>query len=896
MPAATHKEHEPRSANPLAMIAAALLASALGRTMVWWEAETPARTNRHNPANHEFSPRTPDEVAVLSGGAWFGLDATPRTRLVWAEYLVDVPASTRPWRLYVRKFWKHGPFRWRFGHEAWHELGPEAVLLDDAPIRQFVGANWVYAGEVELEPGRHRFRIELGPEAGPAGIDCFALVDGLFHPRGALVPGQTWPAPEPGWVVSEPGVRPWGPLSLRHLNHRKAGERGWLRRDGSALRFEHEARPTRFWGVTVTQDFWRMEPERIERVARELADAGVNLVRFHLDYNRTSPDAELDAIHDAVGSLKRQGIYSYLGFYCLAVADSAYTGMPADVAKPGGKPFGLLFFHPQMQERYRAWARTLFLTPNRKTGVPLARDPAVAMVELVDEDNYFFWTFTYDNFTPESMALLERRFGAWLACKYGSVEGALAAWGSDKPPAHPEHAGQGRVAFYDAGRLGGAPWAVDSRNPLRAADQARFLTEDLRALWAEMSGWFKRELGYRGVVVATNWTTADSRVLGPLDKYTNMAADALAQNGYFGGEVRGPNHGFGIPVGNWYRDESALLQPEQAVLMQTQYADPESGTYPHVWSEGAWNYPNRFRSEMPLLMAAYASQQGIDALCPFVLEPTWRLGESVWSIQDPAGLGQFPAAALLFRQAQVPEAEDVVNEALDLEKLYRLEGAAAGTPQGLDPIRAAEAQAGMPAPEVRELDPLAYLVGRVVRTVGERDGRTVVSPHLGRLIDRQAKRVVGSTGALALDYGQGRLVIDTSHAQGVLGFAGEPVDTRDARFALTNEFSCAALVSLDRRPLARSKRMLLQVMTEQRNNGWRIEPHEEAGVRYQRLVDGGHPPLLVRALKGQVSFRRNLRFTPLAGIDGGFRPFTDGRTLELSPNVTHYLVEEAVGR
>jgi len=62
-------------------------------------------------------------------------------------------------------------------------------------------------------------------------------------------------------------------------------------------------------------------------------------------------------------------------------------------------------------------------------GISLGADPAVAIVELVNEDSYFFWTFDPRRIPAARLATLERRFGSWAAKRHGSQARALASWG-----------------------------------------------------------------------------------------------------------------------------------------------------------------------------------------------------------------------------------------------------------------------------------------------------------------------------------------------------------------------------------------------------------------------------------------------------------------------------------
>ena len=153
---------------------------------VWIEGEKPKSTDF--PQRHSFMPANAQEADVLSGGAWIGADGK-RDKNLFLEYEVNLPKAG-DYQLYARKFWKHGPFQWRIDNGAWHQVTREIALLDDAPIRQFVGANWVGAGSEKIAAGTHTLRIELTENDGAAAFDAFVLTTAPFNPRGKMKPAK----------------------------------------------------------------------------------------------------------------------------------------------------------------------------------------------------------------------------------------------------------------------------------------------------------------------------------------------------------------------------------------------------------------------------------------------------------------------------------------------------------------------------------------------------------------------------------------------------------------------------------------------------------------------------------------------------------------------------------
>ena len=205
---------------------------------IWWEAEAPRSSNF--PADNPFSPETAAAAAALSGKKWIGADH-PATAL-FVEY--DVTVRKRGvYDFYARKFWRHGPFRWRFDNQPWRSCGENVALLDDVALAKFVNVNWVEVGSVELPAGRHVLRIELDRGVNAVAFDCFLLIDGPFAARGKLKPGEKYGGAPEGWFAFEPGGDPFDatPLDLR-VAQRACG-RGWWLHPGEGRRLRSRRRP-----------------------------------------------------------------------------------------------------------------------------------------------------------------------------------------------------------------------------------------------------------------------------------------------------------------------------------------------------------------------------------------------------------------------------------------------------------------------------------------------------------------------------------------------------------------------------------------------------------------------------------------------------------------------------
>ncbi|MCP5056788.1 MAG: hypothetical protein GY937_08710 [bacterium] len=872
-------------------------------SFVWWEGEATAETNF--PDTSWFAAETFPEKReeVLSAGDWLSASGDRGKDELFARYRVRVPQAGE-YALWTRKFWKHGPFRWRFGKDAWQTCGRDIALADSTPIRTHLVANWVHLGRVELKAGTHTFELRLLAEEGEAataGFDAFVLTPGVFVPRGRLQPGESSGRAPKGWWGVEPAPDAFTDdalLDLSQLNEDQAGKSGFVRREGASLVLG-DGRPVRFWGVTVGPGIVRLDDGSVRYLARRLAKVGVNAVRIHgpiFDQSAADPTtvdaAYLERVHFFVAALKEEGIYTSLSFHFpLWFRIRPTYGIAGYGESKNKTPFGLLFFDPRMQQIHRAWARTLLTTRNPHTGIALGKDPAVASVEIQNEDSLLFWTFKpMETIPPAQTKVLEERFAAWLEERHGALKKALRRFGSASHERDDLRAARaGLLPIWNL--TGRGHGEGDARR--RASEQLRFLVELQRGYYERTVRYLREDLGVKSLVSCGNWHTADPPVLDALERYTYAAGDILDQHGYFGGRHEGEGASHSVRVGHTYSDRAAVLEPGQLPFVVTEFDGR-----PHIVSEIGWPSPNRFRAEFAPLLAAYGALQGVDGYFQFAVNgPAWGSASAKFAYSVPSVLGQSPAAALLFRRGDVAEAAGWVHhESVDLESQLDFRGTAGATAAQLDELRKRDVPAGAAgkAAPSNALDPLAPFVGRVVRKWAAKGVAALQSYDLPKYIDRKAERVRSLDGSLRWDYGVGFVTIDTARAQGITGFLAKAgrIELGDVVIESATEFGTILVISLDDEPLSSSKRVLVQTMTEERPSGWKVA----AGGR---ITDLGGPPTLVRLLDAKVTLRGATRLRKATVLDvhgyarkGAVRRIRAGSTtIQLSPEALYTVLE-----
>jgi hypothetical protein len=431
-------------------------------------------------------------------------------------------------------------------------------------------------------------------------------------------------APEPGWFAFDPQADAFAAnsaIDLRFLNEKSAGEHGFVSvRDGEFVRGA-DSLPLRFWAVNGPPH--ELAGAELHRCARLLAKYGVNMVRVHGGY--FDKDGEVDrakVLHaiEIVEAMKAQGIYTCFSIY-FPLWLTPKPNTPWLLGYDGKQhPFATLFFNPDFQAQYQKWWTALLSTPSPVTGRQLVDEPAVAGLEIQNEDSFFFWTFAEKNLPDEQWRILETQFGQWLTRKYGSLPAALAKWNGLKA---------GRDVIPE-GRVGFRPlWNMSHEKTARDQDTVQFLLEVQTRFYSETYA-FLRKLGFKGVITASNWTTASPEVFGPLEKLSYAVGDFIDRHGYFSCNHKGPSAEWSLRDNHTYSDRSALRFDAEDPLKGKQFVhpamDPHYDGKPSMISETTWNRPNRFRSEAPLYLAAYGALQHSDAIVHFAL--TAQAGQS----------------------------------------------------------------------------------------------------------------------------------------------------------------------------------------------------------------------------------------------------------------------------
>jgi len=209
--------------------------------------------------------------------------------------------------------------------------------------------------------------------------------------------------------------------------------------------FYHGDQRVRLWGVNLSFGANLPKHEDAPHVAARLAAAGVNAVRcHHLDSARwprglwntkdgkgIAPEA-LDRLDYFIDQLARHGICVNINLH-VGRAHSQYLGLPK-----ANRQYDKIsnIFTPALIDAQKRYARELLTRVNPYRKVRYADDPAVAIIEITNENSFFMWGSeqTLRTLPPYYADILQNKFNAWLKKRYGSDDKLRNAWAGSAQP------------------------------------------------------------------------------------------------------------------------------------------------------------------------------------------------------------------------------------------------------------------------------------------------------------------------------------------------------------------------------------------------------------------------------------------------------------------------------
>lgn len=677
-------------------------------------------------------------------------------------------------------------------------------------------------------------------------------------------------------------------IDLSGFLHVPAGRHGFVTARDGRFHFT-DGRRARFFGTNVGGPGCAPPKEKAAAIADRLAKYGVNLLRLHafdstygklIDYSRGNSQhldpATLDRLDYFIAALKQRGIYVYLDlldYRQFRSADGVKDG-DAFTRNWAGSMKGASIFDERMIELQKDYATKLLTHRNPYTRLRYVDEPAVAVVEITNENTIFYFFRMAELSQPSYRDELTRRWNAWLRERYPTRAALESAWSraSGQPPLLPaEDPVQGTVAipFGGADRLRPDNPKRES-DPLlgekRIADLYRFFAEIQRQYYQTMIAHLK-QIGVRVPIAGSNQTfhEVDTQIEGEL-------SDFISRNQYW----RHPNVHAKPPQFSNQAMLSVDIPTQRNPL--SDIASTSIAGRPHAVAEFNFPWPNEARCEGWLMSTAYACLQDWDMFLLFSYDAEDKRLGFFKSQSDPARWGTFPAAALMFHRQDVSVARNEVHVVRTPEDTYtpRPDNRHARATNHRYLTFLSKVRNAFIDDAYRGNAPLVLAAGlsaearvatgaRVIR-LPERPwdkwlypdfvhaARRLGTPGYERM-DPTARRLDSDTGELSLDYGRSRLTISTPRTKSVIGeITGAAVELDGFRVGAHPGFAAITATSLDGEPIGRARRVLVTAVGRARNTGQILTPPARppgSGMSWQLTADGA-PPVLVEPVRTRV--------------------------------------------
>lgn len=677
-------------------------------------------------------------------------------------------------------------------------------------VRAFLYSDPINAGRQQIKAV---LNVTGDIDLGPTPSERFGLAD-----------PASWPDDQLDWRTS--------PVDLSFLNaaEKPAGKRGFVKAVGEQLMFADNT-PARFWGTNLSAyALFKSADEEIRVQARRLSALGFNLVRLHHhDSPWVSPNVfgdgtlvrdtrQLDAeslrkLDVWIKALKDEGIYVWLDMHVQrALTANDKIDDFEEIAK--GQEHvdlkGYAYVNRSIQQAMQRFAEQYLSHVNPYTGLAYKDDPAIAAVLLTNENDL---TQHYGN------ALLPDKDVPRHSARYMEAAKAFARQ-HDLP--------------------GDRVWRAWEHGP------SKLFLNDLEQRFDAGMIAHLRKLGVKVPIATTStWGGNGLSALPALSAGDVIDAHSYGANGQL---EKNPLSSDGMI--DWLAAAQVVGKP---MTVSEWNAEP---------------FPLPDRHSLPLYVAATGSHQGWDAMLQYAysqqaFNPGWRTADNWHAYNDPAMLATLPAAALLYRRADVRQATTRYVFAPTPAMLYNQEITPRNSPLLRTAMEKGRLQIALPqTPELPWLQPAAIPA----------DAQVLQDPGQA-LLAADASEALSDTGELKRNWQQGIYTIDSALTQAATGWlGGRSISLGAIQVQAQTAYASVVVQSLDGQPLGQSRELLVSL-------GTRAVPKADANTPFN--VEPLAGSLTIKAPAGLKLFAREapaqLKALPVAYQDGHYRITFDGQ-------------------
>ncbi|BCM93628.1 hypothetical protein IAD21_05519 [Abditibacteriota bacterium] len=725
-------------------------------------------------------------------------------------------------------------------------------------------------------------RIVLAKEKFPAGTKTVTLTltfpqSAAFLATDADLARFTKTLPGPDWFPFTPS-NDVGPSAIGFEDwlDKPAGKHGGVRMEGDHFQFEDKT-PIKFWGTNLAYASSAPEKKDAEFMAARFAKWGVNAVRMHKftgsgwegigDANdATKMDATgLDRLDYFSSQLAKNGVYygwSHTYHFRPKAGNRARLLAPDEIeTNLKGDTYGLINIAPDVQDLLIETVVNLLKHPNPYTGKTYAQDPALAYVEMHNEDDVFFYnTQGALDAAPSYKKKLMERWSAWLQQKYSTQDALKTAWGDAL-------SGDETLAAKSIG-IQANPWFFGEDNlPKKTGGERQRLLDNAAFLHSEQNDFYQkfaraiRDTGYQGPLIGSPWQAP-----AMLPHLYNLRSDSMVgyvdRHNYFGGGLF----------------DTMLKEPGGGYLSSgLQQVEGK----PFGLSEWIHVYPSLYSAEGPAIAAAYGmGLQGWDASYEFQSAGGGSAFSSiagnfpwgVWNADVPSQIGQYPLLARMIARGDVPQGDVISVRRVSPDNLT------AGNFNFSDRVT----QSGDIKNFGGSVPEAALAAGRCLVEFTDKP-QTSTFPDMSHY--QKAGSIQANNGALNWDAtGQGYFTVNTAGTKAVVGFA------QDKEFKLGSiqvklgcPYASLFITSTEQKAdLSRAKSALISAVARNANSGFSYF------VPDNRVIENGKAPILMEPVKATIAFgNRPVKVVNVLDQDGK----RTGRTLPVSKG--QFVLDEA---
>ncbi|HEY1806189.1 MAG TPA: hypothetical protein VGG45_17075 [Terracidiphilus sp.] len=652
-------------------------------------------------------------------------------------------------------------------------------------------------------------------------------------------PAQVAPKMVPFALNHRRAMESHSPVDVSFLLDAPAGKHGFIQVVNGHLAAGDQR--IRLWGVNITD--WskgsRQIPSKEDAPlwAATLARFGVNCVRFQFldleaprgliaagrsDSRSLDPD-QLDREDFFIAELEKRGIYIDFNLLVGRPFKPGDGIEDANLLHEGAK--GTSIFDRRMIELQKEYAQQLLGHRNPYTSLEYTHDPAVALVEINNENALYIG---YRPPSPFYGQELTGMYNKWLA--------------AHRSPQQIAELRQMAGVNGDHTDVPLIPWRglAATAPPERLYAEAEFFIDTQRDYFTGMEDYLKQTLGSKSLVIAT----ADHSHSGsgyPILMATS-AMDAI------------DGHDYWEHPGVYSRKSPMVDDPFNSTVVELSRS-AISGK-PYTVSEVNEPFPNDYAGEGIPILAAYGAMQDWDAIMWYTFEPkqdpAWKpyVGDPFDISLDPLKMPELAAGALLFLRGDVATAKTVVNRTYAAEQVY-------------SSILLPETERPYFTPGFPLQLPLEHEV-RISSFTGP--------PTHASAPTAVPNPIRSDTGQLAWLHsapGTGLVSVDSPRTQALIGFVRAHA-AADSNLAaeVENTFCTIQLSSLDAKPISHSSKILLVAGGRVENTGQRWNT---AGTD---VTNWGESPTLIEPVKGTLVLKHlaPAREVRLQAIDGAGQP------------------------